>query len=102
MASLLLPVAGIIATEEERLLPAGELAELKKKEALTRTARTLMDYTRATARNLSPLAKFAAIIPDPRRQRCPDRSVGIALAKRKRKTTTQMRAEISEKIAELI
>lgn len=63
MASLLLPVAGIIATEEERLLPAGELAELKKKEALTRTARTLMDYTRATARNLSPLAKFAAIIP---------------------------------------
>ncbi|ENT6814907.1 hypothetical protein ACFF2W_004427 [Enterobacter kobei] len=51
MASLLLPVAGIIAAEEEHRLPAGELADLKKKEALTRTARTLMDYTRATALN---------------------------------------------------
>ncbi|MEB7830363.1 KAP family NTPase [Klebsiella quasipneumoniae] len=102
VASLLLPVAGIIATEEERLLPAGELAELKKKEALTRTARTLMDYTRATARNLSPLAKFAAIIPG-----IPDASGALtALSesrwlKEKEKTTTEMRAEISEKIAEL-
>ncbi|VTM94053.1 Predicted P-loop ATPase [Raoultella planticola] len=61
-----------------------------------------MDYTRATAKSLAPLAQFAAIIPG-----VPDASGALtALSesrwlKEKEKTTTEMRAEISEKIAEL-
>ncbi|MGE6304641.1 KAP family P-loop NTPase fold protein [Serratia liquefaciens] len=102
VASLLLPVAAIIAEEEERLLSPGERAELKEKKALTRTARTLMDYTRATARNLAPVAKIAALIPG-----APDVSNALnAVAesiwlKEKEKTTADMRAEIARKIEEL-
>ncbi len=102
VASLLLPVAGIIAAEEERRLTPVELANLQEQKALTRTARTLMDYTRATARSLAPLAHFAAIIPG-----VPDASDALTAIsesrwlKEKEKTTAEMRAEISDKIAEL-
>ncbi|MFA4105771.1 KAP family NTPase [Serratia nevei] len=102
VASLLLPVAAIIAEEEERRLSPGERAELKEKKALTRTARTLMDYTRATARNLAPVAKIAALIPG-----APDVSNALnAVAesswlKEKEKTTADMRTEIAQKIEEL-
>lgn len=102
VASLLLPVASIIAGEEEKRLSAVELANLKEKEALTSTARTLMDYTRATARRLAPLAQIAAVVPG-----VPDASAALkALSdsdwlKGKEKTTAEMRAVISEKIAEL-
>ena len=102
VASLLLPVAGLIAEEEEKRLSAVELADLKEKEALTHTARTLMDYIRATARNLAPLAKVASVIPGVR-----DASGALkALSesgwlKEKEKTTAQMRAEIGQKITEL-
>ncbi|HGE6701300.1 KAP family P-loop NTPase fold protein [Serratia bockelmannii] len=102
VASLLLPVAGIIAEEEERRLSAKERAALKKKNALTGTAKTLMDYTRATARNLSPVAQIAAVIPG-----VPDASGALnAVAdshwlKEKEKTTADMRAEIAQKIEEL-
>lgn len=51
VASLLLPVAGIIAAEEESRLSPEARAGLRQKNALTKTARTLMDYTRATARH---------------------------------------------------
>ncbi|WP_256347884.1 P-loop NTPase fold protein [Serratia proteamaculans] len=50
VASLLLPVAAIIAEEEERRLSPEERADLEKKKARFATVRTLMDYTRATAR----------------------------------------------------
>ncbi|WP_074165106.1 P-loop NTPase fold protein [Enterobacter kobei] len=102
VASLLLPVAGIIAEEEERRLSPEELADLKNKQLLTRTARTLMDYTRATARSLAPVAKVAAVIPG-----VPDASGALkALSesdwlKEKEKTSAAMRAEIGQKIAEL-
>lgn len=62
MASLLLPIASIIAEEKEKRLSAVELANLKEKETLTSTARTLMDYTRTTARRLAPLAQIAAVV----------------------------------------
>lgn len=102
VASLLLPVAAIIAEEEERRLSAKERAALKRKKALTGTAQTLMDYTRATARNLSPVAQIAAVIPG-----VPDASGALnAVAdshwlKEKEKTTADMRAEIAQKIEEL-
>ncbi|MEN0569826.1 P-loop NTPase fold protein [Serratia nevei] len=102
VASLLLPVAAIIAEEEKRRLSPEEQADLKEKNALTRTARTLMDYTRATARNLTPVAQIAAIIPG-----VPDLSSALGAVaesswlKEKEKTTADMRAEIARKITEL-
>lgn len=97
--SLLIPVAGIIAAEEERLLSPEDRESLEKKKVLTRTARTLMEYTRATARHLAPLAQTAAMIPG-----IPDASGALdALSesqwlKEKEKTATEMRTEIAEKI----
>ncbi|WP_273866251.1 KAP family P-loop NTPase fold protein [Serratia ureilytica] len=102
VASLLLPVAAIIAAEEERQLPAKKWAHLRRKKALTNTARTLMDYTRATARNLAPVAHIAALIPD-----TPDVSGALGAVaesrwlKEKEKTTADMRDEIARKIEEL-
>lgn len=102
VASLLLPVASIIAAEEERRLPPGEQESLEKKKAMTRTARTLMDYTRATARHLAPLAQAATVIPG-----VPDASGALnALSetvwlKEKQKTAAEMRTEIAEKIVEM-
>lgn len=100
--SLLVPVAGIIAAEEERRLSRDELESLHKQKALTRTARTIMDYTRATARHLAPVAQAAAVIPG-----VPDASNALnALSetgwlKEKKKTTADLRTEIAQKIAEL-
>lgn len=102
VASLLLPVAGIIAAEEERRLPAKKWAFLRRKKALTDTARVLMDYIRATARNLAPVAHIAALIPD-----TPDVSGALGAVadshwlKEKEKTTADMRDEIARKIEEL-
>lgn len=102
VASLLLPVASIIAREEESRLTDVERANLKEKEALTGTVRTLMDYTRATARRLAPLAQMAVVVPG-----IPDASGALkALSdsdwlKGKEKTTAEMRADIAKKIAEL-
>ncbi|HGM7056994.1 KAP family P-loop NTPase fold protein [Serratia marcescens] len=102
VASLLLPVAAIIAEEEERRLSAKERTALKRKKALTGTAQTLMDYTRATARNLAPVAQIAAVIP------CVPNASGALNAvaesswlKEKEKTTADMRTEIARKIEEL-
>lgn len=102
VASLLLPVAGIIAEEEEKRLSSRELKALRKKKRMTDTAQTLMDYTRATARTLAPVAQAAAIIPG-----VPDASGALrALSdsdwlKGKEQTTAEMRAEIAKKISEL-
>ncbi|KFC76693.1 KAP family P-loop NTPase fold protein [Buttiauxella agrestis] len=100
--SLLIPVAGIIAAEEERRLSPEERESLEKKKGLTRTARTLMEYTRATARHLAPLAQAATVIPG-----VPDASGALnALSetswlKEKQKTAAEMRTEIAEKIVEM-
>ncbi|ARJ44369.1 hypothetical protein B1H58_20320 (plasmid) [Pantoea alhagi] len=97
--SLLIPVAGIIAAEEERRLSPDEQESLKKNKALTRTARTIMDYTRVTARHLSPLAQVAAMIPG-----MPDASGALdALAenrwlKEKKITAAELRNQIADKI----
>ncbi|ELY6169750.1 NTPase [Cronobacter sakazakii] len=102
VASLLLPVASIIAAEEERRLPPRERESLEMKKAMTRTARTIMDYTRATARHLAPLAQVATVIPG-----VPDASGALnALSetgwlKEKQKTAAEMRTEIADKIVEM-
>lgn len=97
--SLLIPVASIIAAEEERRLSPDEQKSLKSNKALTRTARVIMDYTRVTARYLSPLAQVAAMIPG-----MPDASGALdALAdtmwlKEKGKTAAELRNQIADKI----
>lgn len=102
VASLLLPVASIIAAEEERRLPPRERESLEMKKAMTRTARTIMDYTRATARHLAPLAQVATVIPG-----VPDAGGALnALSetgwlKEKQKTAAEMRTEIADKIVEM-
>ncbi|MXE51069.1 NTPase, partial [Escherichia coli] len=61
-----------------------------------------MDYTRATARHLAPLAQVATVIPG-----VPDASGALnALSetgwlKEKQKTASVMRTEIAEKIIEM-
>lgn len=102
VASLLLPVAGIIAQEEEKRLSSRELKTLRKKKRVTDTAQTLMDYTRATARTLAPVAQAATVIPG-----VPDASGALkALSdsnwlKEKEQTTAEMRTHIAAKINEL-
>lgn len=102
VASLLLPVAGIIAEEEEKQLSSRELKALRKKKKVTGTAQTLMDYTRATARTLAPVAQMAAVVPG-----IPDASGALkALSdsdwlKGKEQTTAEMRAHIAAKINKL-
>lgn len=102
VSSLLLPVAGIIAEEEEKRLSSRELKALRKNKKVTDTARTLMDYTRATARTLAPVAQAAAVIPG-----VPDASGALkALSapdwlKGKEQTTAEMRAHIAAKINKL-
>ncbi|EHZ5448812.1 NTPase [Escherichia coli] len=102
VASLLLPVANIIAAEEEQRLAPEERTALRRRKSLTRTAKTMIDYTRATARNLAPVASAAAVIPG-----VPDASGALkALSetrwlKEKEKTTAEMRTEIAKKIDEL-
>lgn len=102
VASLLLPVAAIIAEEEERRLPAKERKALRRKKALTGTAQTLMDYTRATARNLAPVAQIAAVIPGvPNASGALNAVADSHWLKEKEKTTAGMRDEIARKIEEL-
>lgn len=97
--SLLIPVAGIIAAEEEQRLSPDERENLEQKKELTQTARNLMDYTRATARRLVPVAQAAALIPG-----VPDASNALntlsdsGWLKEKEKTTAELRTEIAEKI----
>jgi hypothetical protein len=57
--SLLIPVAGIIAAEEDRRLSPEERESLEKKKGLTRT---LIEYSRATACHLAPLAQSRAYL----------------------------------------
>lgn len=64
VASLLLPVAAIVAEEEESRLSPNKQKVLRGKNSLAGTARTIMNYTRATARHLVPVAQIAAINPD--------------------------------------
>lgn len=102
VASLLLPVAAIIAEEEERRLSAKERTALRRKKALTSTAQTLMDYTRATARNLAPVAQIAALIPGvPNGSGALNAVANSHWLKEKEKTTAGMRDEIARKIEEL-
>ncbi|WP_336663452.1 MULTISPECIES: KAP family P-loop NTPase fold protein [Enterobacter cloacae complex] len=98
--SLLIPVAGIIAAEEEKRMSEVALRQLKRRKGLTATADKVLRYTRATARNLVPVAEAAALIGAPNASKALK-----ALASVQPGTTplssSDLRSEIAEKIAEL-
>ncbi|HAS1009864.1 KAP family P-loop NTPase fold protein [Enterobacter hormaechei] len=98
--SLLIPVAGIIAAEEEKRMSEVALRQLKRRKGLTATADKILRYTQATARNLVPVAEAAALIGAPNASKALK-----ALASVQSGTTplssSDLRSEIAEKIAEL-
>lgn len=99
--SLLIPVAAIIAGEEEKRLSATQRRRLKAKKGLTETAGTILRYTQATARHLAPAAEIAAIIPGMPNAGGALKALSEASLTGKRKTTAELRTEIAEKIVAL-
>lgn len=99
--SLLLPVAAIIAVEEEKKLSASELKRLKKKKGLTETAATVLRYTQSTARHLAPVAEIAALVPGIPNASGALKALSDAELLAKRKTTAELRVEIADKIIAL-
>lgn len=100
--SLLLPVAAIIAEEEEKRLSPDDLERLKKKKQITSVASTVLKYIRSTNKTLAPFAEFSGnFIP------------GIGLIGKGMKlaselelsthkeTATELRKKIDNKIEEL-
>jgi len=99
--SLLLPVAAIIAVEEEKKLSASELKRLKKKKGITETAATVLRYTQSTARHLAPVAEIAALVPGIPNASGALKALSDAELLAKRKTTAELRVEIADKIIAL-
>lgn len=99
--SLLLPVAAIIAEEEKKTLSASALQRLKRKKGLTDTASTVLRYTQSTARHLAPVAEIAALVPGMPNASGALKAYSDADLLAKRKTTTELRAEIADKITSL-
>ncbi|WLI76973.1 P-loop NTPase fold protein [Kosakonia sp. H02] len=99
--SLLLPVARIIADEEEKLFPKGKRISLHRKKELTETAKSVLYYSQATARHLAPVAEFAGLIPGIPNAGKALKAFSEAKLKGSRKTTAELRLEIAGKIAAL-
>ncbi|EJD6042831.1 NTPase [Providencia rettgeri] len=99
--SLLIPVAAIIAIEEENRLSASQRRRHKQKKSLTSTAETILHYTKSTARRMAPIAEAAALIPGIPNASGALKAISQAELSGMRKTTAEMRAEISKKIADL-
>lgn len=99
--SLLIPVAEIIAKEEEKRLSPAQRQRLEKKKELTKTAETVLHYSRVTARHLAPVAEFASLIPGLPNASGALKSLSKTKQSGKGKTTAELRTEIAEKIAAL-
>lgn len=99
--SLLIPVAAIIAVEEEKRLSPVQRRSLKKKKQLTETAGNVLRYTQVTARHLAPAAEIAALFPGIPNASGVLKALSEADLKGKGKTTAELRAEIAEKIVAL-
>ncbi|WP_426445995.1 KAP family P-loop NTPase fold protein [Siccibacter colletis] len=99
--SLLIPVAAIIAREEERRLSPIQRRSLKKKKQLTETAGNVLRYTQATARHLAPAAEIAALFPGIPNTNGLLKALSEADLKGRGKTTAELRTEIAEKIVAL-
>ncbi|MGA5657835.1 KAP family P-loop NTPase fold protein [Rahnella contaminans] len=99
--SLLLPVAAIIAEEEKKRMPASALRRLQQKKMLTDTASTVVRYSQSTARHLAPMAEIAALVPGVPNASGALKAYSDAEFLANRKTTAELRAEISDKITAL-
>ncbi|MGL4352675.1 MAG: KAP family P-loop NTPase fold protein [Aeromonas popoffii] len=98
--SLLIPVAAIIAEEETRIFTS-QRCIFQRKKSLTATAKTVLQYTQLTARHLVPIAETAALIPGIPNASGALKAFSEADLRRKRKTTAELRTEISERIEAL-
>ncbi|EPU8562843.1 KAP family P-loop NTPase fold protein [Yersinia enterocolitica] len=99
--SLLLPVAAIIAEEEEIKLSSRELKRLRKKKGLTETASAVLRYSQSTARHLAPVAEMAALVPGIPNASGALKAFSAAEFLASKKTTAELRADIAGKIIEL-
>jgi len=99
--SLLVPVAAIIASEEESRISTSQRRNLQRKKSLTSTAKTVLQYTQATARHLAPIAETAALFPGIPNASGALKALSEADLSGRKKTTAELRTEISEKIAAL-
>ncbi|HDN2511949.1 TPA: NTPase [Providencia rettgeri] len=99
--TLLLPVARIIADEEEKLLSPRKRKRLRKKNELTESGKSVLRYSQATARHLTPVAEFASLIPGVPNVGKALKSFSEVKLKEGKKTTAELRTDIAEKISEL-
>ncbi|MGT3165341.1 KAP family P-loop NTPase fold protein [Yersinia enterocolitica] len=99
--SLLLPVAAIIAEEEERKLSSRDLNRLRKKKGLTETASAVLRYSQSTARHLAPVAEMAALVPGIPNASGALKAFSATEFLASKKTTAELRADIAGKIIEL-
>ena len=74
---------------------------LQRKKSLTSTAKTVLQYTQATARHLAPIAETAALFPGIPNASGALKALSEADLSGRKKTTAELRTEISEKIAAL-
>ncbi|HEB0895668.1 TPA: NTPase [Citrobacter braakii] len=99
--TLLLPVARVIADEEEKLLSPRQRKRLRNKNELTESAKSILRYSQVTARHLAPVAEFVGLIPGVPNAGKALKSFSEVNLKENRKTTAELRNEIAEKIADL-
>ncbi|WP_338882077.1 KAP family P-loop NTPase fold protein [Aeromonas hydrophila] len=99
--SLLIPVAAIIAAEEESRISASKHRVFQRKKSLTATAKTVLLYAQSTARHLAPIAETAALIPGIPNASSALKAFSEADLRSKRKTTAELRTEIAERIEAL-
>lgn len=99
--SLLLPVARIIADEEEKRLSPKKRRRLRNKNELTDSAKSILYYSQVTARHLAPVAEFASLIPGVPNAGKALKTFSEAKFKSSRKTAAELRTEIAGKIAAL-
>ena len=98
--SLLIPVAGIIAEEEEKRMSEESLRQLKRRKELTATADKVLRYAQATARHLVPVAEAAALVGAPNAGKALKALASVQLSQ-KSLSSSELRSQIADKIAEL-
>ncbi|HCZ9102386.1 TPA: NTPase [Klebsiella michiganensis] len=98
--SLLIPVAGIIAEEEEKRMSEESLRQLKRRKGLTATADKVLRYAQATARHLVPVAEAAALVGAPNAGKALKALASVQLSE-KAQSSSELRSQIANKIAEL-
>ena len=100
--SLLFPVAAIIEEKEEKLLAPAALMRHKRKKEISMAANSLLNYTKATTRQLAPLAEFSGnFIPGMTLASKGMKAISELELSARKETATVLRSRIEKKIEEL-